>query len=222
VIIVLGSRHDRVATSLVAAWPGAALCDADDLVAAGWVWRADGPRTWVVGGARVPDGEVSGVFVRRSTVHAAELVSVHADDRAYLAAETHAFLVFVLATTDAVVANPVGDGALGDEVVRPERWMPLAVECGLRLAPLRLTSASRARRHFTTRTVEVVGDESFVDGAVPARCRAGAVQLASELDMRWAMCVFDGHHRLVAITSSAAPGPVATDALGALLRGVAA
>ena len=43
---------------------------------------------------------------------------MHADDRAYLAAETHAFLVFVLGDDGAVVANPVGDGALGDEAVR--------------------------------------------------------------------------------------------------------
>ena len=60
-----------------------------------------------------------GVFVRRSAVYPEEFPSTHPDDRGYLAAEAHAFLVFVLADdARAAVANPVADGALGDDALR--------------------------------------------------------------------------------------------------------
>jgi hypothetical protein len=224
VIVVVGSRHDRVAGHLVATWPRAALCSAEDLLTPGWVWPSSGAadRTWVVDGACVPDSEVTGVFVRRATVYPDELLQVHPDDRPYLAAECHAFLIFVLATTGASVANPVGDGAIGDEAVRLERWMPAAIECGLTLAPLRLTSTPRRARTLTTHVVEVVGTESFGDasfGDAASRCRRGAVQLVGALGMRWAACVFDGRRRLAAVTTAAVPSNAAAEALARVLGG---
>lgn len=218
-IVVVGSRHDRVATHLVAAWPGAALCSAEDLLVPGWVWSssAAADRTWVVDGACVPDREITGVFVRRATVYPDELLTVHPDDRAYLAAESHAFLIYVLATTAAVVVNPVGDGAIGEEAVRLERWMSAALDCGLTLAPLRLTSSPRRRRELTTHVVEVVGDEAF--GTAGSRCHRGAVQLIDDLGMHWAACVFDGRRRLAAVTTAAVPSEAATGALARVLAG---
>ena len=121
-----------MAVALVESWPAAALCSAEDLTRPGWVWRSppSGGARWVVDGRLIADDDVTGVFVRRSTVYPEELLSTHADDRAYLAAEAHAFLVFVLATTRALVANPVGDGSLGEESVRAERWIAAADESG--------------------------------------------------------------------------------------------
>ena len=86
---------------------------------------------WVIDGATVPDADVTGVLVRRTYVYPEELVTTHRDDREYLAAEATAFLIFVLSRTGAVVINEVGDGALGDDAIRPERWMRVAAGMGM-------------------------------------------------------------------------------------------
>jgi len=216
-IVVLGSRHDSVAAALVDAWPHAALCSAEDLTQPGWVWRLDSPLSprWVINSKVVADEDVTGVFVRRSTVYPDEFLSTHPDDRSYLAAEAHAFLVFVLAATGAVVANPVADGALGDEAIRPERWISAAGAVGLSVAPLRLTSGRLRPRRLHPIVVEVVGDDAF--GDAPARSKVAALRLAHQLELLWATVVFDGRHRLLTITSAKPPGAEAIGALGRLL-----
>ena len=216
-IVVVGSRYDGVAATLVEAWPSAALCSAEDLTQPGWAWTPD-PRagqTWVVGGVAVGDECVTGVFVRRSLVYPEELVSTHPADRAYLAAEAHAFLVFVLATTRATVVNPVADGTLGEETLRPDRWMRAAADAGLPVAPLRLTNRTAARRRLRTIEVEVVGDRAF--GAAPERTTRGVLALAGRLHINWATFVFDGRHRLITVTGARPPGAEAVAALGRLL-----
>jgi hypothetical protein len=216
-IVVIGSRHDPVAAALVDAWPDAALCSAEDLTRPGWVWRPGSPVSprWVIDGAVVDDEEVTGVFVRRSTVYPEEFLSTHPDDRGYLAAEAHAFLVFVLSETRAAVANPVGDGALGDEAIRPERWIRAADEAGLPVVPLRLTSGPRRPRRLHPIVVEVVGGEAL--GDAPARSKVAALHVARQLGLLWATLVFDGRHRLLAVTSASPPSDAATHALGHLL-----
>lgn len=216
-IVVIGSRHDSVATALVDAWPDAALCSAEDLTQPGWMWRPDSPPSprWVINANVVDDEDITGVFVRRSAVYPEELLSTHPDDRSYLAAEAHAFLVFVLAATRAAVANPVADGALGDEAIRPERWIPAAVGAGLSVAPLRLTSNHLRPRQLHPIVVEVVGDEVF--GDAPARLKVAALRVARQLNLLWAAVVFDGRHRLLTITSARPPSAEALDALGRLL-----
>ena len=218
-IVVIGSRHDPVAAALVEAWPDAALCSAADLTQPGWVWRPGAPLLprWVINGEVIDDEDITGVFVRRSAVYPEEFLSTHPDDRSYLAAEAHAFLVFVLAATRAVVANPVADGALGDEAIRPERWMSAAGKAGLSVAPLRLTSSHLRPRRLHPIVVEVVGDEAF--GDAPARLKDAALRMAHQLDLLWATVVYDKRHRLLTITSGRPPGQEATDALGRLLAG---
>jgi hypothetical protein len=216
-IVVVGSRHDGVAATLIEAWPSAVLCSAEDLTQPGWAWSPDGRagRMWVVDGTAVDDECVTGVFLRRSLVYPEELVSTHPDDRAYLAAEAHAFLVFVLATTRATVVNPVADGALGEETLRPDRWMRAAADTGIPVAPLRLTNRTMVRRPLKTIAVEVVGDRAW--GAVPGRTRRGVLSLASRLHLTWATFVFDGRHRLITVTAARPPGAEAVAALGRLL-----
>jgi hypothetical protein len=216
-IVVLGSRHDPVAAALVKAWPDAKLCSAEDITRPGWVWRPGAPQPprWVVDGKLVSDDDISGVFVRRSAVYPEELLSTHPDDRSYLAAEAQAFLIFVLATTRALVANPVDDGALGEEAIRPERWIPAAKEAGLSIAPLRLTSSRLKPRRLRPIVVEVVGQEVF--GDAPARSKTAALRMARQLGLPWATVVFDGRHRLLTITGDRPPGNDAQGALGRLL-----
>lgn len=215
-IVVIGSRHDRVAAALVGAWPGAALCSAEDLSRPGWIWRQGAsPPQWVVGGEIVADEKVTGIFVRRSAFYPEEFASTHPEDRGYLAAEAHAFLVFVLSATRATVASPVVDGALGDEAVRPERWIPAALEAGLAVAPVRLTSRRARPRRLHPYAVEVVGHEAF--GEAPERLKSACARMADRLGMKWATIVFDGRHRVLTATSTQPPTGAAVAALGRML-----
>jgi hypothetical protein len=228
VIVVAGSRHDPVAAELVRRWPAAALCDADDLMAPGWRWQArasPGPdaRRWVVGGEVVPDAEVTGVFLRRAAVHADELAGTHPDDRAYLAAEALAFLVFVLATTGAVVVNPVSEGTLGVDALRPERWMHVAAELGVAVAPLRLSTKAPSAG---SRPGPGARPESLVEVVAGEASPAGtfadaAAAVADSLGLRWAVAGFDGAGRLSTLTTTPAPSPEAAARLGVLLAGPA-
>ena len=175
---------------------------------------------WVVDGEVVGDDEISGVFVRRSAVYPEEFLSTHPDDRSYLAAEAHAFLVFVLAETRATVANPVADGALGDEAIRPERWISAAGDAGLSVAPLRLTESPPRRTPASTR-LSSRWSATRPSGMGRHGRRLAALRIAHELDLLWATVVFDGRHRLLTVTSARPPGDDAVDALGRLLAGPA-
>jgi len=217
-IVVVGSSHDSVATDLVASWPQAALCSAEDLVRPGWVWRhgQSASRTWIVNASRVSDDEVTGVFVRRPTVYPEELMTTHPADRAFLASEIHAFLTFVLATTSARVVNPVIEGAFGEEALRPHRWSAAALELGISIRPLRVTSEPRRRTTYRTSQVEVVGDEVF--GDAPRRLLDSSRWLAQALGIGWGVFLFDARSRLVTVTASRRPSGVAAVALGHFLE----
>jgi hypothetical protein len=217
-IVVVGSRHDRVATDLVGLWSRAALCSAEDFVSPGWIWRhgQSAPKTWIVDAGPVRDEEVTGIFLRRSTIYAEELASTHPADRAFLASEVHGFLTFVLATTSARVVNPVCDGAYGEEALRPERWSPVATELGISVRPLRVTSEPRRQNRYRTHEVEVVGAEVF--GDAPARVLEGARHLVGALGLGWGRLLFDSRQRLVTITGASRPSEAAAAALGRLLQ----
>jgi hypothetical protein len=217
VIVVVGSRHDPLARSMVEALPAAALCGAEDLTRPGWVWplASSEPARWIVDGAVVDDREVTGVFVRRTHVYPEELVGTHPDDREYLAAESTAFLVFALSRTGARVVNPVAGGALGDDAIPPTRWMRIAADLGLSVAHVRLRRAGVVRAPATTTSAEVVGAAAF--GDAPPRLRAAATKLAAALGVVYAAFVFDGRRRLVAVSAGRAPSGDALAALGPVL-----
>ena len=221
-IVVVGSRHDPVAVELVRQWPGAALCGADDLMGSGWRWPArvcsgSDERRWVVNGDVVLDAEVTGVYVRRSAVYPDELTSTHSDDRAYLASEATAFLVYVLATTGAVVVNPVGDGTLVAPALRPELWMRVAAGLGVPVSPLRLSSdvspPPGGSESEPTSLVEVVAGEALTTGYLAS----ASVAVVGALGLQWAAVRFDRSGHLCGLTSSSAPSTEAADRLGVLL-----
>jgi hypothetical protein len=219
VIVVVGSRHDDDAQSMVAALPCGALCSAEDLTRPGWVWSVESaePPYWVIDGVVVADREVTGVFVRRTCVYPEELTTTHPDDREYLAAESTAFLVFVLSRSEARVVNSVCDGAIGEDAVRPERWMPYATSAGLRLAPLAVRPQLRRRDPGPLTTAEVVGSQVY--GDAPAALDGPAVELACALGLDYAAFVFDRRRRLMAVSATKRPSDAALPALCALLRG---
>jgi hypothetical protein len=215
-IVIVGSRHDAIAAALAEAW-GGRVCTAEDLITPGWSWEVPGGRrTWIVGGAAVDDRDVTGVFVRRSTVHRQELPRVPPADRGYLAAELHGLLSLVLGTTAARVCNPVVDGAFGEEALRPARWLAAARACGIAVHPVRLHSDAEPRPLPEAFTVEVVGDDCHGGGAA-ARDRSAALALVSRLGLVWGSVAFDGRHRLLTVTARLPPSSSATRALGALL-----
>jgi hypothetical protein len=216
-IVVIGSACDSVAASLVDSWPSAQLLSAADLTSSGWEWGSDRPGRWVVGGRSVSDRDVSGVFVRRANVYGDELLSIHPDDRGYVAGESHAFLIAVLASTRAIVVNPVFDAALGDEALRPESWMRSAVAAGITVSPIRLTSRTQDQPPLSQRRVDVVGEDTF--GKASERCHVGAAALVRMLGLHWATCLFDGRERLLTVTTAAAPAKDSIQTLGRLLTG---
>jgi len=218
VIVIIGSRHDALAAELLACWPAAALCSAEDLLSPGWVWRlggADAARRWVVQGRVVDDDEVSGVFVRRSAVFAGELAGVHPDDRAYMAAEATAFVSALLARTRARRAQPLIDGAYGDEVLRAERLAQAARRAAVVLAPFTSRSAAPAEPRPPKRWVEVVNNE-VLDGGSP-RQRAIALRLVEALAWPWAAVAFDAHSRVQGLALTRPAAPATRAALGAWL-----
>ena len=217
-IVVVGSAHDRVAASLVKAWPSAGLLSAEDLTSPGWVWGSDDDaRQWIVNGRTVNDTQITGVFVRRSTVYPEELLSTHPQDRSYLASEIQAFLVAVLASTKALVVNPVRNGSLGEETLRPEIWGRFAVNAGLSLRPFKLSSKPGRERPLKLKSVDVVGDQAL--GDLPEQYRTRSKTLVQQLGLYWARCVFDGNYRLLTVTTATEPGDHSLDALGKLLSG---
>jgi hypothetical protein len=217
-IVVVGSRHDSVATDLVALWPEAALCSAEDLVSPGWVWRLSQPasRIWIVDSKPVSDDQITGVFLRRATVYPEELKTTHPDDRAYLASENHAFLTFVLATTSALVVNPVNEGTFGEHGLRQYRWIKAAAELGIPVRPLRVTSEERRQAPYRTFQVEVAGNE--VLGDAPPRVLDATRLLAQALEISWGVFIFDRRYRLVTVTAARRPTDSAAAALGDFLK----
>jgi hypothetical protein len=216
-IILLGSRYDPVSTGLVERWPGAVLCGAEELTMAGWVWPLDSPteRRWVVDGGRVvPDVEVTGVFLRRGEVHPDELTGTHPDDRRYLASEAKAFLVYVLATTAATVANPVHAGGWGDETLGLERVLAEAAALDVEVAPLHLVHPSSERPQHAA-VIEVAGKDTFGDGR--RTLHGGAAAVANALGLIWATVAFDDDGRITGMTTRIAPSGPAAAALGHLL-----
>ena len=216
-IIVLGSRFDPAARQMLDQIPGSSLCSAEDLTRPGWSWRFGGehPGTWVVDGAVVDDEAVTGVLVRRSGIFAEELSGTHPDDRDYLAAEASAFLAFVLARTHAVVVNPVREGAMGEEAIRLEHWLPIAMDVGLLPAPLELSSASGRVSTASDQVVEVVGEELF--GDVTPAVKPFLVALAARLGLQFATFVLDPEDRVRTLSSMSVPGPAALPAVIELL-----
>lgn len=173
------------------------------------------PPTWVIDGTVVADAQITGVFLRRSAFYPEEFQATHPADRAYLAAECQAFLVALLDSSAAVIANPVNGGAFGEDALRPERWMAAAQSLDLPVAPLRVQATQRMPPPLTSR-VDVVGDE--VHG-ISRSLRPRLVQLVRALQLPWATLLLDERERLVGVTGALAPSDVAATALAALLQG---
>ncbi len=218
-IIVLGSRHDPAAVGLVEAWHGAALCSAEDLGRPGWRLRSGCTKDlrWVVDGRVVPDRDITGVCVRRTTVYPEELSAVHAADRAYAAAECTALLVALLAATRARVVNPVREGALADAALRPERWLQMAGRLGIPVRPVRASSHSPGRRSRVGHVVTVLREHVW--GSPSDELSKAARELVKTAGMVYGRVAFDERKRFVGTALQPRPTDDACAELGRYLAG---
>lgn len=117
------------------------------------------------------------------------------------------------------MVNPVSHGTVGADALRPERWMRVAAELGVPVAPLRLTSVALSQRAGAATQpeslVEVVAGEASPAGSLAD----AAVAVTGALALRWAVAGFDRAGRLCTLTTTPAPSPEAAGRLGVVLAG---
>jgi hypothetical protein len=147
-----------------------ALLTPRDLSAPGWRFIPDRPELdqTVIAAEVVAERDIGGVLTLLPGVFPHELRWIVEEDRAYAAAEIHAFLVAWLSALSCTVLNrPVGGSLCGVAWPR-ERWLALAAMEGVPVAtsavasspeaPYALRSFGEADLRLTVVCGEVVGD----------------------------------------------------------------
>lgn len=174
-ILVVASRVDDVAERLLSALPDdAALLTSVDLSQPAWSVRPrEASSSFVAGGQKLESARVRGVVGMLPSIFEQELVDIAPDDRAYVAAEMTAFLVYWLSTLDCPKLNRPTAGCLSGPNWRPERWVVEAAGAGLKVEPLRRG----------TRTPDVPGSQ-VTRGSVASSQAAGrrAASIAETAD----------------------------------------
>lgn len=145
-ILVFASEFDSAAQELVVSWPGkgAALLTPNDVASRGWrisLEEKDGG-TIVAGGRALAVEEIRGVITRLPGIVPRELYRIAPEDRAYVAAEITALLVYWLNSLSCPVLNRPSPLWLAGANLRDEQWTMLAAQCGI---PVRSCTRSTAR-----------------------------------------------------------------------------
>jgi hypothetical protein len=147
-IVIVASRYDAPARRLRDRWAGAGalLLTCEDLSACGWRSQASDPThsTAVIGGLQVKQSEIRGVFTRLHWVWEGELVDIVAEDRAYVAAEMAAFLVFWLSGLTCRMLNRPTANSLSGPGWGPGRWNCAASKAGMLVSPIRRLASLRS------------------------------------------------------------------------------
>lgn len=136
-LLVVASRADAAAASLVARWAvhGAAQLTPQDLSVPGWRFQPGGAGaangTAVVSGHAIPADQIAGVLVRLPYVVEAEVPHIVPADRAYVAAEMTAFLLAWLSGLTCPVVNRPTPGCLAGPAWQRERWVREATRLGV-------------------------------------------------------------------------------------------
>jgi hypothetical protein len=185
VIIILASRHDTIANTLVTRWEA---CDAqvftpEDLSVRGWRYYPGAPHsaTMVLGGHPVALEDIHGILTRLPCVWEQELVHIVPSDRPYIAAEMTAFLLCWLSELPCPVLNRPTPGCLTGPGWRREQWVFAAAQGGMRVRPVQrqirlATHSMPPGQEPSSVTVTVVGDRCF--GCVDKVLRIQARRLA--------------------------------------------
>ncbi len=190
--IVLASRHDGAARRFADAHERFRLVCPPDLSAPGWllVEGCAKDNVAIVGGQRIAANEIRGVLVRLPWVHPRELPHVVQEDRAYVAAETHAFLLAFLSALSCPVLNRPTASCLAGPALRPLQWFASASALGIPIPTKREPTASTApdaRPQTDLVCVTVVGETTLGHGgtALHAWARALAGHSRTSLLRAW-------------------------------------
>ncbi|MES1206225.1 MAG: hypothetical protein ABUS79_09840 [Pseudomonadota bacterium] len=202
-LIVVGGANDAEARAAVAHLgpERAALLDANDLSRPGWrlLSRDPGGGQVVASGRVTPAPAIAGVVIRRLAVYPQELAHVHADDRAYVAAEMTATLAGWLSTATFPVLNRPGAGVLCGPGWRREQWLVAAAAAGIPAAGARRsTRAVAVGAASGTRTDQrlcVVGDA--VIGTASPSTRERCLALARAARVSFLSVALDEHGAVV-------------------------
>ncbi|MCZ6662326.1 MAG: hypothetical protein O6951_05310 [Actinobacteria bacterium] len=140
-ILIVASRVDNVAQRLSTELPqgSARLLTPRDLSVPGWRVSAASPlsSTCIAGGEELEAKAITGVVCLLPCVFQQELVHIEPEDRAYVAAEMTALLVFWLSSLKCPKLNPPTAGCLSGPRWPLERWLAEAAATGLPVKPIR-------------------------------------------------------------------------------------
>jgi hypothetical protein len=175
-IIILASRWDTTASALAAHWAPAqvAVITPRDLCGSGWRQQFGGFERDTIcadfAAAQeqlIPQRSITGVFTRLPWVTEGEVVEIGAHDRAYVAAEMSAFLLFWLARLRCPVLNRPTPMCLSGPYWRPEHWVHVAARAGIPVQTVhrdtRRPSAAPALAPSSFACITVVGRRVFGD-----------------------------------------------------------
>jgi hypothetical protein len=182
-IVILASRWDTAAQNSAAGWAGppVAVMTARDLSQAGWYQSvgargaSTGNHCAVIDGRSIADHEITGVLTRVSWITDAELPEIVTQDRAYVAAEMSAFLLFWLSGLTCPVLNTPTPTCLAGPGWRPERWTRAAAELGMCVRAVeRDTRGDRPQGDAgrSIHTVTVIGSHAVGDVHADLKQRA--------------------------------------------------
>lgn len=134
-LLIIASAWDPSAPALARRWSdeGARVLTPVDFSRIGWHWRLG---TSSAGAAVTQSGifdarEIRGVLTRLPYVHEREIPHIAPADRAYVAAEIHAFLFAWLSALRCPILNRPVTFSLCGPAWRSEQWLHLAAHVGL-------------------------------------------------------------------------------------------
>jgi hypothetical protein len=165
-LVVIANAWDGDASGFVArrTRAGAALLTPRDLSRPGWHFRLDDPAATVAvaGGQRFRLHDAGGVLMRLAAVTEVDLPHIHAEDRAFVAAELTAFLLAVLTQADVPVVNRPTPQCLCGPGWHDAKWRHAAARLGLPVLPARWRAARDAccdnEEEAAVAAVTVVGE----------------------------------------------------------------
>jgi hypothetical protein len=139
-LLIVAHRGDADAAALLHRWGAhdAHLLSCEDLSIAGWCCRLrdSGASTAVVGGHVVGIEQISAVLTLLPCVTADQVIHIVPADRAYVAAEMTAFLVWWLSELVCPVLNRPSPGCLMGPNWRPQQWAHAAALAGIPVRPV--------------------------------------------------------------------------------------
>jgi hypothetical protein len=150
VLIVLASRFDVGACSLVRRWAGfnARLLTCECLSRRGWTWQPEAPEraSLVLDGEIVSIGSIKGAVSLLAGVGPSELPYVIESEREYVASEIMAFLLAWLSSLPCYVINRPTPLCLAGPRLHHEEWLREAARVGLAILPTTRRVVSFAER----------------------------------------------------------------------------